>query len=108
MNPEIPWLSTQIDTEVKVQKSLQEREGGRTEVETPIGFVDLVTEEHAIEIKHVTNWKDGLKILAYNIYLSDRKPRIHLFGSYTDAFRKLVEATLKKLKIMVTWEEEPY
>lgn len=99
---------TVFDTEVKVQNSLQEREGGRTEVETPIGFVDLVTEEHAIEIKHVTDWKDGLKILAYNVYLSDRKPRIHLFGSYTNAFRKLVEDTLGELKIVVTWEENPY
>lgn len=31
-----------FETEMKIQKALQAREGGQTEVETPVGFVDIL------------------------------------------------------------------
>jgi hypothetical protein len=35
--------TTLLEDESMVKLLLQEREGGETEVETPVGFVDLVT-----------------------------------------------------------------
>jgi hypothetical protein len=96
-----------FDSEVKVQKSLQQREGGKVEVETPVGFIDLLTKDYVIEIKHVIDWKDGVKVLAYAQYFPDRKPRIHIFGDYTESFREIVEQTLTKLGISSSWESDP-
>jgi hypothetical protein len=100
--------SPTIETELKIQRILQEREGGESEVETPVGFVDLVTDEHVIEIKHVIDWKDGAKVLIYASYFPGRKPRVHLFGGYIQDFRTLVERSFKQLNIVTTWERDPY
>ncbi len=97
-----------IESEAVVQVALQSREGGEREVETPVGYVDLVTDTEVIEIKHVSNWKDGAKILLYAPYLGERQPRIHLFGGYTKDFRQLVEQSFSRLSVRVTWEREPY
>jgi hypothetical protein len=97
-----------IESESMVQISLQSREGGEREVETPSGFVDLLTDEYVIEIKHVKDWKDGAKVLIYALNFPTRKPRVHLFGGYSQNFRSLVEDTFSKLNIAVTWERDPY
>ncbi len=91
-----------------VQIALQSREGGEREVETPTGFIDLVTDEYVIEIKHVKDWKDGAKVLIYALNFPNRKPRVHLFGGYSQSFRALVEDTLNQLNTAVTWERDPY
>ncbi|NJL57524.1 hypothetical protein HC928_22130 [bacterium] len=97
-----------IETERMIQLTLQGREGGEPEVETPAGFVDLVTDDHAIEIKHVTDWKDGTKVLIYARYLPGKKPRVHLFGGYAAGFRTMVEECYGDLGIIVTWERESF
>jgi len=76
-------------------------------VVTPIGFVDLVTDAHVIEIKHVIDWKDGAKVLLYAFYFPSRKPRVHLFGNYVQDVRTLVEHSFKQIGILTTWEREP-
>jgi hypothetical protein len=96
---------TVFNTEVKIQKALQEKEGGTAEVETPIGYIDLLTDEYVIEIKHIIDWKDGVKVLALARYFPDKKPRLHLFGHYVPRTRQLVEETLTDLGITATWEE---
>jgi hypothetical protein len=70
-----------LEDESMVKLLLQEREGGETEVETPVGFVDLVTDDYIIELKHVKSWKDGTKVLLFTEYLGDRKPRNPEFTS---------------------------
>jgi hypothetical protein len=96
-----------METELKFQRILQEREGGETEVATPVGFVNLVTDAHVIEIKHVTDWQDGAKVLLYASYFPSRKPRVHLVGAYVQDVRTLVERSLNQLGILTTWEREP-
>jgi hypothetical protein len=97
-----------IESEQMIQIALQSREGGEREVETPVGFVDLVTDEEVIEIKHVKDWKDGAKVLIYAIHFPGRRPRVHLFGGYSGNFRPMVEETFKQLSITVTWERDPF
>lgn len=97
-----------IETEQLVQVALQSREGGEREVETLAGFVDLVTDSHVIEIKHVTDWKDGAKVLLYAQFLKSKKPRVHLFGGYTPDFKEMVEHCYSAIGVEVTWEREPF
>jgi hypothetical protein len=97
-----------IETEQMVQVGLQSREGGEREVETPVGFVDLVTDEHVVEIKHVKDWKEGAKVLLYSQFLKSKKPRVHLFGGYAAEFREMVERCYSAIGVVVTWEREPF
>jgi hypothetical protein len=97
-----------IENETMIQTILQKREGGEREVETPAGFVDLLTDEYVIAIKHAKDWKDGAKVLIYAIHFPGRKPRVHLFGGYSSNFRSRVEDTFKQLSVTVTWERDPY
>lgn len=97
-----------IAGENAIQILLQQREGGEREVETPGGRVDLVTDEYVIEIKHISRWIEGAKVLVYAKHFPTKKPRIHLFGGYTQSTRQLVEQELSPLGIVVTWEQEPF
>lgn len=100
--------TTALEDERMIQAILQEREGGEREVESPVGYVDLLTDEYVIEVKHVKVWKDGTKVLLYAPYFPGRKPRVHLFGGYSKDFRTLVENSFEKLGITTTWEREPF
>ncbi len=97
-----------VEDERMIQAILQRREGGEREVETPSGFVDLVTDQYVIEIKHVNAWKDGTKVLVYGFYFPGLKPRVHLFGSYAKSFREKVEEVFTALGITTTWERDPF
>lgn len=97
-----------LDGERAIQRLLQSREGGETEVSCPVGRVDLLTDKHVIEIKHVSKWIDGCKVALYATHFSDRKPRVHLFGGYTRETREQIEKELAKLEIETTWEKEPF
>lgn len=97
-----------LEDELMIQTILQEREGGEREVETPVGYVDLLTDDYVVEVKHVKVWKEGTKVLLYAAYFPNRQPRVHLFGGYTKDFRTLVETALGRLNIVITWEREPF
>jgi hypothetical protein len=96
------------ESESMVQVIMQEREVGEREVETPAGAIDLLTDDEVIEIKHVRNWKDATKVLVYQTYFPNRKPRVHLFGGYSPQTRATVEEAFGKLGITVTWERDPF
>lgn len=58
---------------------------GVIEYETPVGFADVVTDTHVIEVKHWRQWKHALgQVLAYHAFASDKKTRIHLFADECD------------------------
>lgn len=101
-------VTTALEDEAMIQTILQEREGGEREVESPVGYVDLLTDEYVIEVKHVKAWKDAAKVLLFTPYFPTRKPRVHLFGGYTKEFRTLVESAFERLGVITTWEREPY
>ncbi|SRR5579883_732327 len=100
-------MSPTIETKQKIQRILQQREGGESEVATPVGFVDLVTDAYVVEIKHIIDWKNGAKVLLYASYFPTRKPRVHLFGNYVQACRTLVEHSFDEIGILTTWDREP-
>jgi hypothetical protein len=57
------------------------RDLGASEVSTPLGFIDLVTDDYIIEFKIYSRAKDALgQILCYNHFISNKKLLIVLFG----------------------------
>ena len=56
-------------------------EHGVTEKFTPVGYIDVFTPSHIIEVKTLTMWKHGLgQLQAYSCYFPDKKRRLHLFN----------------------------
>lgn len=67
------------------EKSLQERFVnrfyGRTEVVTPVGRIDILTDNHIFEIKNVRAWKSAVgQLLMYGHYYPNHRKVIYLFG----------------------------
>ena len=59
---------------------LHDQLGGKIEVETESGFIDLLTDTEIIEIKKGKNWKQAIgQILIYSSYYPKHTKRIHLF-----------------------------
>ncbi|MCU0516302.1 MAG: hypothetical protein MUC60_05420 [Oscillatoria sp. Prado101] len=91
--------------EKEVVQRLKEREGGETEVPTPVGDIDLLTATDVVEVKTVRCWKAAAgQALMYQNYFPSHSPRLHLYGIATHAFRVLVELNCQKRGIRVTWE----
>lgn len=73
--------SNENNQEKIIQLRLQKELGGDIEVETKVGFIDLLTEEEIIEIKEGRNWKHAVgQVLMYAIEYPQHKKRIHLFN----------------------------
>lgn len=72
--------------EKEIQLRLAVETGGQTEVETPAGYIDLLTEDKVIEIKEIGQWKAAIgQILAYGMFFPEKEKWIYLFGEEMDA-----------------------
>lgn len=64
-----------------IQLRLQKELCGSIEVETKVGFIDLLTDNEIIEIKEGKNWKHAIgQVLMYGVEYPQHKKRIHLFN----------------------------
>ena len=67
--------------EQKIRDELCVKLNGKKEVKTDVGYVDILTDDTIIEIKHISNWKHALgQVLAYSHELPTYKKKIYLFG----------------------------
>jgi hypothetical protein len=67
--------------EKEIQMMLKDKLNAEIEVKTPVGYIDIVSDSHIIEIKRVSLWKSALgQILCYAIYFPEKKKQIYLFG----------------------------
>lgn len=91
--------------EQKVQKRLHAQLGGKREVKTDSGFIDLLTDTQIIEVKEISRWKEALgQVLSYGLEYPDHEKRIHLFGENNnnlDHIRKVCD----QYGIVVTFEQ---
>jgi hypothetical protein len=88
--------------ELEIQKKLQEKLGGEIEVETDVGFIDLLTNLEIIEIKNGKYWKHAVgQILIYSLEYPEHIKRIHLFDICKS---EIIEKCCKKYDIKVTYE----
>lgn len=73
------------NTEKKIRDELHNNIGGKIEVKTPAGKIDLLTKEELIEIKEYNNWKCGIwQLIAYGNYKKGRKLCLYLFAIRSD------------------------
>jgi hypothetical protein len=97
-------LQTRQGTEFDIQRRMQAELGGRMEVYTPAGRIDLVTDTEVIEIKRIAAWKDAFgEVLAKGITFPKHHKRIHLFGP-SDKRLDMIKTYCKTLNVAVTFE----
>jgi len=66
--------------------------GGDIEVETPYGYIDLLTEDRLIEVKVFNNWKHALgQVLSYGKFYPERQKTIYLFDYVPEEDYKLLK-----------------
>jgi len=54
---------------------------GLSEVETPLGYIDLLTNKYLVEFKHYTGAKAALgQVLAYSHFIKRKRKMVVLFG----------------------------
>ena len=78
------------------------------EVETPVGFIDVLTDTEVIEIKRAHKWKHAVgQVICYGNYYPDLQKRIHLFGiDVDDPMLMSVREVCQKNNIRVTIETD--
>ncbi|CAM9109122.1 unnamed protein product, partial [Ectocarpus sp. 13 AM-2016] len=85
----IEYKEIEKSTRVKeclVRDALALLVGGEAEVETPAGYIDVLSATEVIEIKYIKQWKQGLgQVLAYHLFNPLLAKRLHLFAHTGEA-----------------------
>ncbi len=96
-----------ISPEQRATRRLQSDIGGRREVKTPTGYIDLLTDEEVIEVKQVSDWKSAIgQVLAYAKFYPERRKRVHLFGKANPRITDHVASLCEELGILLTFDKE--
>lgn len=83
-------------SECSVRNDIASVVGGEIEVETPVGFIDVLSSTEVIEVKYYKQWKHGLgQVLAYHSYYPRLDMRLHLFAHNGDVNTERVLALAK-------------
>lgn len=98
--------------ECSVRDALASLVGGESEVETPAGFIDVLSGTEVIEVKYYKQWKHGLgQVLAYQSFYPLLGKRLHLFAHVGDVDTSKCFALAKSVcnvhAVEVTFEEVP-
>lgn len=103
-------VTEQDSREKAIRNRLQSQLGGLTEVATPVGRIDLLTDLEIVEVKEISEWKHAMgQVLAYSGFYPEHKRRIHLFASKSNTSLEYallqVRFICDELNIIVTFEE---
>lgn len=78
---------------------------GRTEVQTAVGFIDILTDSEIIEVKSFLKWKEAVgQVILFDLALPDNKKRtkvIVLFGDDRNNSYDIASRYCSKLGIKV-------
>lgn len=95
--------------EAVVRDRLAAQEGGKTEVVTMHGrFVDVLTDSHVIEVKHVSRACASIgQVLDYAVDWPELVPRVHIFGTAAELQAKMprFEMICDKVGVVLSTEE---
>lgn len=99
--------SSNNNLECQIRNRLHAVLAGLTEVTTPAGRIDLLTEAEIIEVKAVKDWKAALgQILVYSGFYPQHQKRLHLFGTARELEALVnIEVAVISFGIRVTGEE---
>lgn len=95
--------------EKEIQAKLAKQVKGRVEVETPVGYIDILSEVQIIEVKQIKDWKCALgQILVYGSYFPQHQKRIHLFDTEITKDEnmnklRLIQRHCNAHNVIVTW-----
>lgn len=93
------------DREKGMQAYLHEKLGGRKEVKTPLGRIDLLTDSQIIEIKFFKNWKSALgQVLVYSKFYPSHQKRLFLFERKVPKHLNLIKDACADYDILVDFE----
>lgn len=85
--------------------ALAKKIGGKREVRTLAGNLDILTSSQVIEVKGIKAWKHALgQVLIYGDYYPSHQKRIHLYGETQESFLKMINSHCAKFNVTVTWE----
>ncbi|CAM9824491.1 unnamed protein product, partial [Ectocarpus sp. 13 AM-2016] len=109
----IEYIEKDVSSRVKeksVRDALALIVGGKIEQETPVGFIDVLSDTEVIEVKHYTLWKHGLgQVLSYQRHYPHLAKRLHLFAQIeckdTDKYLEKAKSTCDSFAVKVTFEE---
>lgn len=94
--------NTPLSKESWYRDRLAEKTGGKTEVRTPAGNIDVLTESEIIEVKTARQWKVALgQVIAYGHFYPDLGKRIHFIGEPSDIAVKVCQS----VGVVLTWED---
>ncbi len=95
-----------IETEEYYQELVSARLAGRREVQTPAGFIDVLTDKYIVEVKACSDWKHAIgQILVYSEYYPYHEKLLFFFGDY--ASKELINRHCKLLGISVRYASDP-
>jgi predicted DNA-binding protein YlxM (UPF0122 family) len=101
------WLTldpTSRSLEAQIRDRLHQEYGGKIEVQTNHGPIDLLTATELIEIKRIEDWKTGFgQVLAKSPAYPQHGKRLHLFGN-SDRTLRNIKACCKEFEINVSFE----
>ena len=85
--------------------ALAKKIGGKREVRTLAGNLDILTSSQVIEVKGIKAWKHALgQVLIYGDYYPSHQKRIHLYGETQESFLEMINSHCAKFNVTVTWE----
>ena len=103
--PEPPINCPPIGTEAWYRDKLATQLKGKTEVQTPVGRIDILTKIELIEVKRVSGWKSAIgQAKSYGRYYPKHRLRIHLFGKLTQSLLDIIQEHCNSEEIKLTWE----
>lgn len=103
---EVTQYKSHKKKEELIRDKVAQNLGGRVEIWTASGKIDVETEDEIIEIKPAKEWKSALgQILSYAVFLPNKKKRIHLFGVNGES-KEVIEKVCSIHQVIVTYEEE--
>ncbi|CAB1121308.1 unnamed protein product [Ectocarpus sp. CCAP 1310/34] len=96
--------------ESSVRDALASIVGGETEKETPVGFIDVLSDTEVIEVKYYKQWRGALgQVLAYQAYYPGLAKRVHLFAQTgkkdTEKYVESTKSVCDTHAVKVTFEE---
>jgi RecB family endonuclease NucS len=78
--------------------------GGKKEVKTPCGYIDILKEDEIIELKEVKDYKNAIgQLQSYNVYVKKPKKTLYLFGFDANVSKKIVKEICKDNNIEVKY-----
>lgn len=83
-----------ISKEKEINNKLVNTMNGIAEVKTPVGVIDIMTEDKIIEIKEIKNWKHAVgQILSYSVFI-DKTKCIYLFNDSNNELDEIIDVNL--------------